>query len=263
MERLRVLTLDWGDTLAANTGMPYVAAQRRGLERLARGLAESGCTVPPDWAEHCLHELSLQWTATADEARNPEHRELDFAGMVDRWLKTVDAYSAEARTVRHLVDDFLGRLTEVIEPFADTRPTLALLKARHLRLGILSHVSWPGEACRAWFHRHGLAGYLDFYSLSSDVGWIKPSSRHFQHALTQAQAPPAAVLHVGDHPVRDIEGARAMGMRTCLRVTEGVYPPERLARCAPDATILRIADLPQVVADLDRAAERPSGSAGR
>ena len=114
---------------------------------------------------------------------------------------------------------------------------------RGFRIGVLSHVPWPGPACRAWFARHGLAAYIDFYSLSSEIGWIKPNPRHYQHALDQAGCAPDELLHVGDHPDRDIAGARAFGFRTCLRVTENIYPQDALATCGADAEILHLSEV--------------------
>ncbi len=148
------------------------------------------------------------------------------------------------------VERFFAGLTEVIAVYAESLPTLSLLKARGIRLGVVSAVSWPAPACRAWFQPHGLAPYIDFYSLSSEVGWIKPNPRHFQHALELAGVPAHQVLHCGDHPLRDVRGAAAMGMRTCLRQTQGIYSQQELEDCQPDLSILRIGELPQALASL-------------
>lgn len=58
------------------------------------------------------------------------------------------------------------------------------------------------------------------------------------------------ILHVGDHPERDVAGGGAFGFRTCLRLTEGVYPAERMAACRPDCTILHLDEVPALVAGL-------------
>lgn len=252
MPAIRCITFDWGDTLAANVGMPYLSVQRRGLARLAEDLGRLGCELPPGWAAGALADIEEAWNRTIDPALNPEHREFDFRAMLDRWLSAAGAIGADPNALRLAVERFLRDLTDVIAAYADTAPTLSLLKARGYRIGILSHVPWPGDACRAWFARRGLAGCIDFYSLSCEVGWIKPSPRHFRHALDQAGCAAGEVLHVGDHPLRDVRGAKAMGMRTVLRLTEGVYPSEDLHACGADAELMHIGEMPGIVARLER-----------
>lgn len=252
MPAVRCITFDWGDTLAANVGMPYLSVQRRGLARLAADLRTLGCEPLDGWERTALADIEEAWNRTIDPARNPDHREFDFRAMLDRWLGQAGAIGADPSAVRLAVDRFLRDLTDVIAAYADSAPTLSLLKARGYRIGILSHVPWPGDACRAWFARRGLAAYIDFYSLSSEVGWIKPSPRHYRHALDLAGCAAGEVVHVGDHPARDVRGAKAMGMRAVLRLTEGVYASEDLHACGADAELMHIGEMPGILAQLER-----------
>jgi FMN phosphatase YigB (HAD superfamily) len=249
---IRVITFDWGDTLAANHGMPYLATQRRAFGRLASDLAELGGAAPIDFVPGLMSELAESWHASTDPVRNPDHREFDFGAMVARWVDRAGGARAEPHRLGLALERCHATLADTVPPFAEAQPTLALLKARGYRLGILSHVPWTGPACRAWFARHGLAPYLDFYSLSCEVGWIKPHPRHYQDALDQAGCAAAELLHVGDHPERDISGAQAFGFRACLRLTENLYPAAAFAACRPDAEILHLDELLGVVQELDR-----------
>ncbi|GAA6134542.1 HAD family hydrolase [Oceaniserpentilla sp. 4NH20-0058] len=43
----------------------------------------------------------------------------------------------------------------------------------------------------------------------------KPHDDIFLHALEQLKCEPHEVLHVGDHPVHDVQGAHEIGMKTC------------------------------------------------
>jgi FMN phosphatase YigB (HAD superfamily) len=245
--RITTITLDWGDTLAANFGMPYLVTQRRAFEQLAVDLRAAGCDVPTTFTDTAMADLAVDWKRSIDPIANPEHKEFDFAAMLNNWVKEVDGMSVEGHRLSRIIARCMARLTDTVIPYGDTISALSMLKARGYRLGVLSHTPWPGEACREWFIRHGLAGYLDFYSLSSDVGWIKPHPRHFQHALDQAGVPAEQILHVGDHPLRDIQGARACGFRTCLRVTENMHSPDALSACKPDAEILHLRELAEVI----------------
>ncbi len=248
--RITTVTLDWGDTLAANYGMPYLVTQRRAFERLGQDLAALGCTVPQAFAENAMGDLAGDWKRSIDPLLNPEHREFDFAAMLSGWVGAVGALECDPHRVQQAIMRCTGRLTDTVIPYGDSAAALSVLKARGYRIGILSHTPWPGDACREWFARHGLAAYIDFYSLSCEVGWIKPHPRHFQHALDQAGVSADRILHVGDHPLRDIQGARAHGFRTCLRVTENIYAHDALVACAPDAEILHLRELVEVLEKL-------------
>jgi FMN phosphatase YigB (HAD superfamily) len=243
---IRAITFDWGDTLAVNFGMPYQATQRAALDRLAHDLRACGCTVPTDWRERVLADIAQHWKASIDPLRNPDHREIDMMAMMQAWLAWAGADVARPE-VCAAADRCNDRFTDTVLPFHETRRVLAELKTRGYRIGVLSHVPWPGDACRRWFVRHGLADVIDFYSLSCEIGWIKPNHAHYRDALTQAGCAAHEVLHVGDHPMRDVQGGKAFGFRTCLRWTENVYPQETLAACGADCEILHLADLLDVV----------------
>ncbi len=239
---LSCLTFDWGDTLAANVGMPYLATQRRAFAQLGRELAQLGHPPGEDWVDRWMADLAHDWRSSIDPAANPEHREFDFAARMHAWIRAIGA-DPHAPGVHAAEQRCHDRLCDTVLPLTEAAPVLAELRRRGYRIGILSHVPWVAPACRRWFARHGLAGAVDFYSLSCEVGWIKPSPHHFAHALAQAGCPGGAILHVGDHPLRVVHGARAAGWRTCLRRTERIYPDHELDACAPDVEILHLAEL--------------------
>ena len=49
---------------------------------------------------------------------------------------------------------------------------------------------------------------------AADVGHLKPHPAGFLKACEIADAKPAEILHVGDHPDYDVDGARKVGMQT-------------------------------------------------
>lgn len=242
---ITAITFDWGDTLAVNWGMPYIATERRLLARLGDDLAALGGTVPDGWAKAALDEIQAEWGWSADPARNPDHREIDMAAMMRGWIARTGLSGDDPR-VQPAVDRAWDAMADTVIMLAETPPVLAELKRRGYRIGILSHVPWPGGPCRRWYARNGLASHVDFYSLSCDIGRIKPHPAHYQDAIAQAGCAPAEILHVGDHPVRDVEGGRRFGLRTCLRRTERIYPEAQLDACRPDAEILRLAEVVEV-----------------
>ena len=57
----------------------------------------------------------------------------------------------------------------------------------------------------------------EFFSVvvvSEEVGWRKPSSRIFQHALGKLQIQACEAVYIGDSPIEDIKGAKEAGLKT-------------------------------------------------
>jgi len=52
--------------------------------------------------------------------------------------------------------------------------------------------------------------------ISSEVGWRKPAAAFFAALCRQADAPPEAILYVGDDRANDYDGTRAAGLQALL-----------------------------------------------
>ncbi len=61
----------------------------------------------------------------------------------------------------------------------------------------------------------GLEQYFDFCLNAEDFDLPKPHSEIFEAALSKAGVSSEQCLHVGDHPVHDMQGAKDAGMLTC------------------------------------------------
>ena len=96
------------------------------------------------------------------------------------------------------------------------------------------------------YRRLGLDRHFTFGLCAADVGASKPHPAMFERALARANAAPAEAVHVGDHPVNDIQAAQAVGMAT-IQVDMAQTPSG-----APNAptTIARLRDLPAAIAAL-------------
>jgi HAD superfamily hydrolase (TIGR01549 family) len=241
------VTFDWGDTIASNHGNPSQFIFRRGLERLAAAVNCHGGHANAQWVEASFTQARQAMRDSTNVEKNPHGKEIDLPAMIATW---VHGAGVNPDQVPDAIAAFGQEMTTSVQPLSDTKETLMALKALGLRVGILSHVTWPGKACREWFHRYDLAKYVDFYSLSGEVGWIKPAPQHYQDTLKQAGCPVGEILHVGDHPDRDITGAKAFGFQTCLKLTEGIYPPEKLAACKPDFTVAWVGEVVGIVKGL-------------
>jgi putative hydrolase of the HAD superfamily len=105
------------------------------------------------------------------------------------------------------------------ELFADVLPTLADLRARGLRLGLLSNTARDLEL---FVEHHALD--VDAVLTSRVHGKTKPHEAIFRHMLELLAVPAGDAVMVGDSIEDDIEGARAVGMRAVLIDREGRHP---------------------------------------
>jgi 2-haloalkanoic acid dehalogenase type II len=127
----------------------------------------------------------------------------------------------------NLPDDVAEEIFEVfirarseLEPFPDVVPALERLKRSH-RLISMSN----GNANLAAI---GLDRFFEFHIAASDAGALKPDARIYRKMLERARLQPHEVLHVGDDPVADIEGARKIGMPSIWINRQGQRWPEQL-----------------------------------
>jgi len=91
---------------------------------------------------------------------------------------------------------------------------LDALRARGLKLGLVSNSFDPAWLVRGDLEAWGLAGRLDVVVLSSEIGKRKPHPEPFERALRELGVEPGHALFVGDSRYHDVEGAAALGMAT-------------------------------------------------
>lgn len=103
-----------------------------------------------------------------------------------------------------------GRYLDV---YGDVRPTLEKLKARGLRLGVLSNWS---EHLSLVLKRHDLDRYFSFLVVSAEAGCEKPDELIFRMAIDRAEAPVDRILYIGDYPEEDILPAERVGLDALL-----------------------------------------------
>jgi len=96
---------------------------------------------------------------------------------------------------------------------ADAQPALSSLRARGLRLAVVSN--WD-VGLDAVLDRLGLRAHLDAVVTSAAVGAAKPDPRVFRRALAGLGCPAGAAVHVGDRMHEDVAGARAAGVHAVL-----------------------------------------------
>ena len=150
-----------------------------------------------------------RWDETADE------RALGLVPVAEQLRALcrelgVDVTPAQlARAVEMRVDFVRGALV----PRDDAASTLAALRERGLRIGVISDCS--EEVVAAW-PSTPLAPLVHEAVLSAAVGMKKPDAAIYQLACRRLDVEPSACLFVGDGGSRELTGASAVGMDAVL-----------------------------------------------
>lgn len=93
--------------------------------------------------------------------------------------------------------------------YPDVYTTLAALKAHGMTMGVIS--DWGINLAMILRH-HDLTQFFDFAVISAALRRAKPDPELYHTALQRADAIPDYAIHVGDSYVRDVLGARSVGV---------------------------------------------------
>lgn len=135
-----------------------------------------------------------------------------LVGEAFTWL----GWPAGANDVESCARLFFDTGTLGQEVFDDARAILSSLKYRGYSVGVITNAIFPSHYFQKKVNELGIAGYLDAFVSSADVGLGKPHPAPYQRALADLSMHAHEAIFVGDTPETDIAGARASGMRAVL-----------------------------------------------
>jgi HAD superfamily hydrolase (TIGR01509 family) len=196
---LHAVLFDFGNTLFAHASL---------ADTIEQAAADLGHMVGRAWAAELAERIDAQ-------AHSPEElvhrRDLDPEVWRTRWQELyaigdhdVPGLGREVYRLMHAPDRWL--------PYAPTAPTLRALKGAAVPVGVVSNTGWD---IREVFRQHGMLRLVEAYTLSYEVGAVKPSPQLFLTACQSLGVAASETLLVGDDPVADAGGVRS-GMRTLL-----------------------------------------------
>ena len=146
-------------------------------------------------------------------------------------------------------DDARNGAKQAFAAFLQERHTVALYEeatavlqrlARHYTLGALTNGN-------ADIYKTDAGEYFDFAFLAEDIGASKPHPDMFHAALERAGIAAENIIHVGDNPEHDIQGARDVGMRTVWMNSQKVTWP---GGDRADREIDNLLALPEAIASI-------------
>jgi FMN hydrolase / 5-amino-6-(5-phospho-D-ribitylamino)uracil phosphatase len=211
---MQVVSFDLDDTLWP-VGPVIEAAERElhaWLQRTHPAVAEG----------HSVQSMRALRAAVATEFPAQAH-DLTFLRR-EALARQFSAASHDVAHADHALEVFLTARNRV-DLYPDVRPALERLRARY-RLFALSNGNADLKRC-------GLAHFFDGHVTARSAGAAKPDARIFTRLLVEAGVRAADVLHIGDDPVTDVDGARRAGLkavwlnRDCRPWPENLSPPPR------------------------------------
>jgi len=246
---IRAVTFDWWHTIAEPHLNDPEQGSVRSWEEFAKEARVNGIAA-------VLRLFEMETSTTVLSTAYDRWTE----GLAELWKQQVDM-TAEEQVLEFLESAGLGgkavpalllALEEPIgSPLVLKPPTIAAdfpevaraLREQGLAVGLISNTgrTW-GRFIRRVQEGLGIADLFDACLFSDEVRHRKPSPHIFTSALHALGLPAAEVVHIGDDPVADVQGAQAVGMRGILCDRTGA-----LACDYADARIARFTELPEAL----------------
>jgi putative hydrolase of the HAD superfamily len=202
---LRAVLFDWGDTLMEFRFDEELMddAFQAGLQALGRDDLAPGQEVLVHFREQFE---PLFWVPGTLE-------EVEYLGVIRETLRHFGVEVSDEE-----LDRFLEAEHEAWQPArvlgATTHAMLESLRARGLKLGLVSNAFDPGWLLHRDLEQMGIAERIDFAVFSSEVGKRKPHPEIFERALAALGTVAEESLFVGDRLFEDVRGADDLGMTT-------------------------------------------------
>lgn len=222
LSQARAITLDLDDTLW-DIGVVIRRAERKVGAWFA---AEA-----PQLAEY-LAGADLGALRREVVGRHPAHSH-DFGFIRRRIYRDAAARIGLDDDVADAAFDEFQRWRNTVDLFDDVEQGLTALASQRPLLALTN-----GTADLAAV---GIGRFFADSITAARAGVAKPDPQIFRFAADLAGVAPADVVHVGDDPHLDVEGARAVGMRTAWVNRIDAAWPEELP--APDIVVRDLAEL--------------------
>lgn len=234
--RPEAVVFDWGGTLAE-----FAAIELADMWRLAAHHLDPA--REDELTEQLCQAEARMWARVTSTQESATLAQLIAEASAAVGLDVGEAVMEEA-AVRHL-----DAWTTHIRHDPEAGMVLDAIRERGLATALLSNTHWPRAFHERFLERDGLAHRLDARLYTSELSHLKPHPSVFHAALAAIGIDhPAAAVFVGDRPVDDVGGAKAIGMRAVLRPNPLLPAADQEGPAEPDA---RIAGLPDLLPLLD------------
>ena len=191
------------------------------------------------FSEDQVLEAYRQCFRTCHDIRAQE-RDVTFMEQIEFFIRHLDP-----GLMKRLQDEVIQQIATVYAdslfchpppPHPEAVSVLRKVREKGYSVGLISNTGMtPGVTFRVYMEQIGILGYFDALTFSDEVRLAKPSRQIFLHTGRLLGVPMEQTVHVGDHLVNDVLGARQAGMKTIWIET---YDEGRLeVDVQPDVTV--------------------------
>lgn len=230
---IEAVIFDWGGTLSEFVSLEMIDVWTLAAKHLAPTKeAEAEVT------DRLVAVEERFWERTAGSCLSGTLADLIAEASLELGLDVAEAVLEEA-AIGHL-----DAWTPHIRHYDDAVATLEALRARGLRIGLLSNTHWPRAFHEHFLERDGLAQLIDVRLYSSEMTHLKPHPSVFRATLAALGIDdPTRAVFVGDRLFDDVWGAKRLGMRG-VHVSNDHAPTWDVQ---PDAIISCLSELNEIV----------------
>lgn len=223
MTSLRAVVFDVGNTL-------WFEAVAPDLDAIARVQAERLRPVVDGWTPEAARSLDGAlvdvlkdiWTANMAawdvERERGSLREIDVAFIARGALAARGIEINAAQSQEWLLAAWIPVRHFGVQLYPDVLDVLRELKELGLKVGVNTNRPCTAEMFAPDLEDFGLAPYVDAAVCSGDTGFQKPHRSTFELILERLAVGGSEAVMVGDSCAADMTGAKALGMRTVLKL---------------------------------------------
>ncbi|MGB3686486.1 MAG: HAD family hydrolase [Ornithinimicrobium sp.] len=236
---VEAVIFDWGGTLtpwhtvdvAEIWASTYAASafprDQRLADRLARALVAADAAAWTRGREEHVSASLEQIVATACAAADVAHAAVSTQAAADAYARAWEPHT-------------------LTDPSAAT--VLRDLRARGIKVGVLSNTIWSRGYHRGIFERDDVLHLIDADVYSSEIDWVKPHPETFLLAARAVSAAPQRCVYVGDRMYEDIWGPAQVGIRT-IYIPHSDVPAEHVVQidAQPDAVAASLTAVSEIV----------------
>lgn len=206
---LRAIFFDIDDTLYSSTEFAWHAR-----DQAVKAMLRGGLRAEPERVFAELREIVAEFGSNDDRHYNR---------LLQRLGPEASAGTNPALVVMAGVIAYHDTKWRELKVREDARRLLEDLAARGLRLGVITAGLTMKQAEKVL--RLGLDRFLDpqLVLITDQEGIAKTNPKLYRRAAARAGLEPGQAMHVGDHPLHDVDAAKRAGMVAVLHGGSGKY----------------------------------------
>jgi HAD superfamily hydrolase (TIGR01549 family) len=217
---IEALTFDWYGTLANH--------RHKGRGALFSEYLESQGLTSAPWDRSVLYEVFDYYSRVYRPQASDKEKLLFWTEFTKRLFERSQVSGSGSDQIEShaaAIGTILG--ASCFQLYPDVRPVLHGLRRNGLRLAVISN--WHrglGIFCREM----NLSDLMDAIIASADIGIEKPDPRIFSETVRRLGVKPDRIVHIGDLPHEDFDGAVSAGFRAILmdRLNQHPTHPKRI-----------------------------------